>query len=415
MNHPTEKVEQLLSKIIKQLAWGEVEQWNNYDFDQLSQMIMDKTKVQLSAITLKRVFGKIKYDSNPSIHTLNTLARFVDYSDWRDFQLNVEQPKPIAVPTPPLKRKTQKNRFKYAFGMFLGIVLVGFLMSGNSFNGDKKYQSEDFDFEYIKIGEGIPSSVVFKYDATKAGLNSTVEIQQNWDTLRREQIQIKDSIHTSIYHYPGYFEAKLVIDNEVVQERGVFIPSNDWITAIENKETPIYVSLDQSKKENILGIEPSFFNEQGFHLQTETTWTNYNFVQKFDVFSDDFSFEANVKNAAVGGANICQVIQSILLFEGDAMIVPMAKLGCVAGLRLYIPDTELMGKTENLSMLGTSTEEWTNFKLMSNQNQLSIYINGKEVKRLPLQMKPRRLIGVRFRFQGTGWVKDIKVNDQVVL
>ena len=417
MNHHLGKVELLLGKIVKQLAWGEVKQWNNYDFDQLSQMILDKTKVQLSAITLKRVFGKIKYDSSPSIHTLNTLSQFVDYSDWRDFQLKIDNPQPKSQTTPTSTVQTvapQKSRFKYVLGMLVGTVLVGLLMSGISFNNEKNILSEDYEFDYLKIGKGIPSSVVFQYDASKAPHNSTIEIQQNWDKERRELIQASDSIHTSIYHYPGFFEAKLVINDQTVQERDVFIPSNGWVTAIENKSTPIYVPLNQSENENEIGIEPEYLKEQGFHLQSETTWTNYNLVEKFEAFSDDFYFEANLKNAAVGGTNICQEIQTLLLFEGDVMIIPLAKLGCISDIRLYVPNTELNGKTENLSMFGTSTEEWTHLKIQSKQEELFIFINGQEVKKLPLEMKRKRLIGLRFRFEGTGWIKDVKLNDKVL-
>ena len=96
-------------------------------------------------------------------------------------------------------------------------------------------------------------------------------------------------------------------------------------------------------------------------------------------------------------------------------VIPLAKLGCISDLRLYIPNEEFNGKTENLSMFGTSTENWTHLKVTSNQNRLSIFINGKEVKKLPTQMKLKRIIGVRLRFQGTGWVKDVKFNDQIVL
>ena len=65
-------------------------------------------------------------------------------------------------------------------------------------------------------------------------------------------------------------------------------------------------------------------------------------------------------------------------------------------------------------MFGTSTEEWTHLKIQSKQEELFIFINGQEVKKLPLEMKRKRLIGLRFRFEGTGWIKDVKLNDKVL-
>jgi len=420
--HP-EKIDTLVQRIIKKLAWGEPKNWNNYDFDQLSQLILDKTKVQLSAVTLKRVFGKIKYDSNPSTHTLNTLAQFVDYSDWRDFQLRTTAPAIITTTNNTTKQRTapaltpKKGYLKYGLSLLGGILLIGLFWRGISTERSTSYSSKDFSFDYLKIGEGIPASVVFQYDASNAPANSSIEIQQNWDERRREKVQSSDTIHTSIYYYPGFFDAKLVVDDNIIHERSVFIPSNGWITAIEqkNNKTPIYVPLAQSQKDAVLGIEPDYLTDQGFHTQSEATLTNYSLVREFDVFSDDFVFEATVKNAAIGGVNICQKIHTLLLFEGKAMIVPLAKSGCVADLDLYIPTADFNGKKENLSMFGADTEEWIDLKIVSMEQQISISINGEEVKKVPFPLKAIRLVGFRFLFQGTGWVKNVQLNDEGIL
>ena len=57
------------------------------DFDYLSMRIFDATKTQMSATTLKRLWGYIEKDTDniPRISTLNILARFVGYTDWAAF------------------------------------------------------------------------------------------------------------------------------------------------------------------------------------------------------------------------------------------------------------------------------------------------------------------------------------------
>ena len=40
----------------------------------------------LSHVTLKRVWGKVKYESLPSTHTLDTLVQYLGYESWRDFR-----------------------------------------------------------------------------------------------------------------------------------------------------------------------------------------------------------------------------------------------------------------------------------------------------------------------------------------
>ena len=55
------------------------------DFNALSLSIMEATAESVSPSTLKRVFGYVKYDADPSITTLSILARYVGYSGWSDF------------------------------------------------------------------------------------------------------------------------------------------------------------------------------------------------------------------------------------------------------------------------------------------------------------------------------------------
>src|ERR1700733_5896383 len=67
-------------------GWGDSGEWTNQDFVILSEKIQERTGVALSHVTLKRVWGKVKYDSLPNTHTLDTLVRFLGYENWRDFK-----------------------------------------------------------------------------------------------------------------------------------------------------------------------------------------------------------------------------------------------------------------------------------------------------------------------------------------
>jgi hypothetical protein len=74
-----------LQLIERKLGWGESADWSNYDFSKLSDEVHNRTQVRLSVTTLKRIWGRLKYESAPTITTLNTLAQFADYDDWRSF------------------------------------------------------------------------------------------------------------------------------------------------------------------------------------------------------------------------------------------------------------------------------------------------------------------------------------------
>jgi ketosteroid isomerase-like protein len=80
----------LIEKTIKlyefNTGWGDSDDWSNQDFIILSEKIQERTGAPLSHVTLKRVWGKVRYDSLPNTHTLDTLVRFLGYESWRDFR-----------------------------------------------------------------------------------------------------------------------------------------------------------------------------------------------------------------------------------------------------------------------------------------------------------------------------------------
>src|SRR5476649_2218852 len=84
------KVELLIEKTIKlyesNTGWGDSDEWTNQDFVVLSEKIQERTGEALSHVTLKRVWGKVKYSRLPNTHTLNTLVQFLGYENWREFK-----------------------------------------------------------------------------------------------------------------------------------------------------------------------------------------------------------------------------------------------------------------------------------------------------------------------------------------
>jgi hypothetical protein len=83
-------MDQVLIHQIKRLfeektGWGNSDLWNNQDFLELSVLILDQTGIALSHVTLKRIWGKVRYESLPHTRTLNTIVQFLGYRSWREF------------------------------------------------------------------------------------------------------------------------------------------------------------------------------------------------------------------------------------------------------------------------------------------------------------------------------------------
>src|SRR5690348_5767365 len=79
------QISRCLRMIEEQLQWGSSDNWTNYDFSKLSDEVHNRTHVRLSVTTLKRVWGRLKYENAPTITTLNALSQFAGFQDWRQF------------------------------------------------------------------------------------------------------------------------------------------------------------------------------------------------------------------------------------------------------------------------------------------------------------------------------------------
>src|SRR5437868_7361704 len=110
-------------------GWGDSDEWTNQDFVILSEKIQERTGVALSHVTLKRVWGKVKYESLPNAHTLDTLVQFLGYENWRSFKSQsgngATQPQnltesPVTIsPAAEEKNPTgKKNSNKVKFSLF---------------------------------------------------------------------------------------------------------------------------------------------------------------------------------------------------------------------------------------------------------------------------------------------------------
>ena len=75
------------------------------DFDTLSIAIQQSISETVSQSTLKRVFGYVKYDAEPSATTLSILSRYAGYAGWSDFCRNFRPPEADGGTLPSRIRK----------------------------------------------------------------------------------------------------------------------------------------------------------------------------------------------------------------------------------------------------------------------------------------------------------------------
>ena len=103
----------------------------------------------ISSNTLKRVWGRIKYDSKPSETTLNTLAQFQGFGDFREFKNSIREEGDCTEMEEVLRKRSLLNRFPFktrpsiifasgAVFMLIALVVLSYTSSEERLNPGQK-------------------------------------------------------------------------------------------------------------------------------------------------------------------------------------------------------------------------------------------------------------------------------------
>ncbi len=405
---------QACKHIIEQkLDWGDSAGWQTVDFEKLQQRILDNTGVLLSASTLRRIWGRVKYDHLPSTTTLNALAHFAGFENWRNFiKLHNNKDTPT-VPAGKVaaKKSPVKKRTWISIALLGVILLVTALLSLFAIKRSRENTNTGlYSFSSEPLTRAVPNSVVFTYDATAAPTDS-VYIQQSWDHRKTAWVDKSLHKHTSVYYEPGFYRAKLIVGEQVVKEHPLLIPTQDWLASIDNKMVPVYLKPSQFMYDSVMRIPVSVIQDNNIPLQPQPSYVKYFNVGNFDpVPLSGFSFSGQVKNEYADGAAACQYSEIVLITDEMPIIIQLSVKGCASELTLMNVDRIVSGKNADLSAFGVDFTEWVNVSCENRDNNIMYYVKGKLAYTLPLPSKEVHIVGIAFGFQGTGAVKNIHLD-----
>lgn len=401
--------------IEKKLKWGSSNDWGTQDFERLSEQIANQTNVTLSATTLKRVWGKVKYDSVPTQTTLNALAQFLGYDNWRLFCVsNValngngngkHTPEPVIakVVEAPAVSLWQKRKAMIV-GVMLGVVAlaVGLLFLNNR---NAPLDASQVNFSSKKVSEELPNSVVFDYSIGTINADS-VTIQQSWDPRRRERISAHKGQHTSIYYFPGYFKAKLLIGEQIMKEHDIFIKTQGWKGIIDQKPVPIYLSNKEIGPEgNHMEISTATLRKKTGQSVFNEVWTNFYQVKEFNLMADNFTFETVVQNTSAKEEAICQKVRIRILTSESAIAIPLCSKGCISDVSIFTGGKYISGKDRDLSAFGCDFSVPQRLRCSVKNKVFTVILNDKSIFTAPADADLGRIIGICISFEGAGRIE----------
>ncbi|MGM9508370.1 hypothetical protein ACS5NO_11600 [Larkinella sp. GY13] len=414
MTTEDDNLQQCRLLIEEKVRWGDSSQWQNQDFEALSERIFDETGVSLSVSTLKRIWGKVRYDSAPTTTTLNTLAQFVGYDNWREFR---KQPVLIAeetAPSLPVQNapvpvsRPYAIRWPWVVGVFVALGLAGIWAFQKR---AKPLHIGEVTFSSRPVAKGLPNTVLFQYDATDSNADS-VFIQQSWNPKLRFRVDKDGHQYASTYFYPGYFRAKLVLNDSIVKEHDLYIKTDGWLGTINRDSIPVYFPDKQIRRNGAIELTETDLTEQGIIFQKSVPNTSLHYVQPLGELSGStFGFETEVKSTFNRFDAVCQHVGIMILCSKGMHFLQLSRKGCVGELNLSFNGTHISGKTTDLSAFGVDFSDWVTVRCEVKDKLAKVFVNEKLAYEGRFQEDAGKIVGLRYYFQGTGAVKSARFYD----
>jgi len=384
------------------------ESWKQRDFEYLSDLIVEKAGVRISISTLKRIW-KESSGYMPQLYTLNALAITAGYSNWTQLKQTNQSEK---LHTQKSQSKGVVIREKYIYG---SLVLAGLLcvFALIYLENHHSYVKQKVAFKARKIvSSGVPNTVVFEYDISKARFDSAF-IQHTWDKRLRAKITRENHFQTFIYYVPGFHKAKLMLNDKVVKEENVMITTSGWEGM---------VSLGTSGAQPIYIPKQDIFNKDGLHITREKLIRNhipvdekpywvsfYNVAGQKGAFGENFTLKTRIKNNITEGGLVCQYVNISLICENGLISIPFCYPGCSANIVLHASEVFMHGRKSDLSVFGIDLSQWRNIEISAIRKQLHVFVDGKEVFKIPFKSKLGQITGFHYQFHGAGAVNFVKL------
>lgn len=406
-----ELVKTCLTTIFLQNGYPDVQVLVMRDYEHISQKIAQQTGTLISISTLKRLL-KGDFTRLPQVATLDALSHYLGYQNWQDFRVQhkAEIPGTLFVES---TEKQEKKRSRWPqtllYSTALGLFLLLFITARASLRG-RAIKPEQAQFSCKKVtNNDIPNSVVFHYNVDDIDADRFF-IQQSWDKNRRVRVYKKQYTLTDIYYEPGYHNAKLIADEQVIKTLGVSIPTKEWFFYAKPQfpyGRPTYLRTTQFVEAGHLGLNEAILLEHHLDPLRQNNYVYTYFPEKWPVHSDNFRFSARVRTRDLR-QNHCPYLMLEVFCQKNFMYFTAMPPGCTSECKLQFGEQVVSGKTYDLSALGTDLTQWVDFKIEVKNRVAIIYYGDRKVYSERYRQSSGLVTGIGFISNGlceVDWVK----------
>jgi len=409
-NPEKEFIEKCKKLIETKLNWQPSENWKQRDYEFLSDLIEQKSKVRLSLSTMKRIWNP-NFDSIPHLTTLDALAIFLDYSDWCDFKikniiLNEEKHSENQI----RNKIFRKNKVLTISIFFLFLLMIFFLIFHLS---KSKVKKENF---IIRLSDSlfweVPQTVKFSYKIIDTTL-AEYFIQTETESNTKNRISKSDTVFEFYYNVPGINSVKIFENDSVIKEAVIKIFTEKWIafSQYQDKDRTSTIYLGEDFLDNgVMNISSEFLIEKKAEIN-KNQFVTYYYINDFKgLNSDNFIFETKLKSENLAEVDFPDIFISFVCSK-TFNFIPLTSEGNKYGVVIKYGENKFHASEFKMEKLACNPLEWQTVKIIAQNNNLQIYRNGEEAFSNCYFGKSGDFYGFIIYFVNTGSIDYVRLSD----
>jgi Domain of Unknown Function (DUF1080) len=390
-----------LKKLIKQceehFGHGTPDSWRHSEYNDFSKAILNKTKVNISTSTLKRIFGKVTVDDDyqPQQATIDALKEYCNYLEADEISNNIEDvPANEAIP----RRPGYKLKVLGAIGILIAILSLILVLNKNTgISGTIKM---------IGVEGELPKTCHFETHVNNYKDSVFIDFGDKSPFLH---INPKQSRISHIYYVPGVFVAKLMNRDSIFAKTNVSVPSNKWLGIgfqLQRELPSRYYEFPafRNTKDSLFHLPNILLHQHG----VDTLIKYYSRLCNFTPIAynaDNFKFETTFKNDVENSGIYCNSVQFQISGSKNRIRINFRNPGCSSAVLNVISEQRYEGSNSDLSKFVLNLEQWNTVKIINKNKQLSVFVNGKFFYTVSYSEPLGDIRGILVEFERNGYVK----------
>lgn len=406
----------ILHEIEVKFGRGSSKNWINRDFEDLSFQIRLSTKFNISTLTLKRIFGKIKTpeDYLPQKATQQALELYAGLTTKSQLQKSIiTDLKPEAEVVTEITMNNPKKKFRTLLYVAISVMFISGLFfifvpkstENETLNGSLKL---------IKTEGENPKTAYFEYSTPNATDSFKILFDNEYPPIYVPNGKSQKT--TYFFQYPGLFKVRMVNKNKVISDTiPVFVASNGW--------QALGYYFDQKYSERYFPINFEKCCSSGvFHptkqlLSATSLDTTKIAVIRLDNFrktgkkGDSFTLETTLKNPEQWSGIRCNSIYLYIQGTEGTIRFRFANPGCSYWIDYILSEKYISNKDTDLSTFTFDLNDWQQFRFENRNKKVELFINNSRRFSDTYQKSIGEIVGVTVLFHGNGYIKNYLLKD----